>query len=122
MSRQLCYERNRVWGGRLERQTQNHKCELLTCCVFAVEYYENPAASDPLLPDLQMDRAAQWSHSYKIGLAWRYNSFSLYVFCQINLASLGAILVLVTQSIEEVLCVATCPRRALGNILVCPTL
>lgn len=61
----------------------------------------NPAASDPLLPDLQMDRAARPSRSYKISLAWRYNSFSLYVSCQINLASSGAILVLVTQSIEE---------------------
>lgn len=48
-----------------------------------------------------MDRAAQPSRPYKISLAWRYNSFSLYVSCQINLASSGAILVLVTQSIEE---------------------
>lgn len=66
-----------------------------------MEYYKNPAASDPLLPDLRMDRAAQQSRSYEIILAWRYNSFSLYVFCQVNLASSGAILVLVTQSIEE---------------------
>lgn len=65
--------------------------------MFVVEYYKNPAASDPLFPDLQMDRAAQRSHSYKISLTWRYNSFFSYVFCQINLASLGAILV-VTES------------------------
>lgn len=60
-----------------------------------------------MLPDLQMDRAAQPSRSYKISLAWRYNSFSLYVSCQINLASSGAILVLVAQSMEE----TTCPVR-----------
>lgn len=42
-------------------------------------------------PDLQMDRAAQSSSSYKISLAWRYNSFSLYVSCQINLASSQAL-------------------------------
>lgn len=48
-----------------------------------------------------MDQAAQTSCSHKIGLAWRYNSFSLYMSCQINLASSGAILVVVTQSVEE---------------------
>lgn len=48
-------------------------------------------------PDLQMDRAAQSSSSYKISLAWRYNSFSLYVSCQINLASLQTILALAAQ-------------------------
>lgn len=86
--------------------------------MFVVEYYKNPAASDPLFPDLQMDRAAQRSHSYRISLTWRYNSFFLYVFCQINLASLGAILV-VTESIFFV-CVAAYPQRAHGNILICP--
>ena len=69
------------------------------CLLWSIK--KNPTASDPLLPDLQMDRAAQPSRSYKISLAWRYNSFSLYVSCQINLASSGAILVLVAQSIEE---------------------
>lgn len=62
-------------------------------------------------PDLQMDRAAHPSCSYKISLAWRYNSFFLYVSCQLNLASLGAILVLVKQSIEETtapVCVFVC--------------
>lgn len=71
----------------------------LLCLLRSIK--KNPAASDPLLPDLQMDRAAQPSCSYKISLARRYNSFSLYMSCQINLASSGAILVLVTQSIEE---------------------
>lgn len=51
-----------------------------------------------------MDHAAQPSPSYKISLAWRYNSFSSYVSCQINLDSSGAIFVLVTQSIEETAC------------------
>lgn len=70
-----------------------------------------------------MDRAARPSRSYKVSLAWRYNSFSLYVSCQINLASSGAILVLVTQSIEETtspVCVAARPRRAHGNTLARP--
>lgn len=41
-----------------------------------------------------MYQAAQPSRSYKISLAWRYNSFSLYVSCQIYLASPGAVLLL----------------------------
>ena len=103
---------------------QNHKCELLGCCVLVVGYYKNPAASDPLLPDLQMDRAAQPSCSYKISLAWRYNSFFLYVSCQINLASFGCYFS-VSQTVDRrnyKSCVSPpVPERAHGNKLVCPS-
>lgn len=47
------------WGGG-EKEEPQVECELLGllgCCVFVVEYYKNPA-SDPLFPDLQMDRVA----------------------------------------------------------------
>lgn len=81
--KQLIHLKPSMWAVRL-------------CCVCCGVLKKTPAASDPLSPDLQMDQAAQSSRSYKISLAWRYNSFSLYVSCQINLASSGAILVLVT--------------------------